>query len=45
MQAIEISKTLQLCKYFYFLSCGQLDDDHLWWKHVADMRTKYFIMF
>jgi len=45
MQGIEISNTLQLRKYLYFLSYGQPDDNHVWSKHVADMRTKYIIMF
>lgn len=28
-----------------FLSCGQPDDDHVWPKHVADLRTKYTVVF
>jgi len=45
MQAIDISNKLQLCKYLYFLSCVQPDDDHVWSKHVADIRTKYMFVF
>jgi hypothetical protein len=30
---------------FPFFSCGQPDDDHVWSKHVADLRTKYTIVF
>jgi hypothetical protein len=32
-------------KHVFFNSGGQPDDDHIWSKHVADMRTKFIVVF
>jgi len=31
------SQSCYSCVYMSFLPCGQLDDDHVWSKYVADL--------